>query len=51
MTPGTDALLRALDRLWTHFAKRAYGTRGALKRARLRRLARMLDALLGPYGL
>ena len=45
MTPGTDAALRALDRLWRHFAKRAYGTLGAALRARLRRLARLLDEM------
>ena len=45
MTPGTDAVLRALEKIVRHFERRAYGTRGAALRARLRRLARMLDEL------
>ena len=44
-TPGTDAALRALEAIRRHFERRAYGTRGAALRARLRRLARLLDGM------
>src|SRR5207253_4443732 len=50
-TPGTDGLLRRLEKLAQHFERRAYGHRRARLRASLRRLSRMLDDMLGPYGL
>ena len=40
-------LLRELERLRRHFEARAYGARFARLLARLRRLERMIDRLLG----